>query len=219
MANRILLVSHESTLSGSPIQLVDLAIGLQERGWKPCVVTPEPGPIVEKLRTAQVEVKIEPQLLLDPALEALRVLARPCDLIIANTIATWQAIQAAHLENVPSIWYLHETLVGRRLIVQIPEIRAFLRLASALVVPTTSTMRVYEAWAGRPIDVIPYGISIPSVASFSERTDHTVFVTLGSFERRKGQDLLVEAIESLEPNIRKRARVSDGRTQSRPIIL
>lgn len=206
MGNRILLVSHESTLSGSPIQLVELAIGLQERGWKPCVVTPEPGPIVEKLRSARVEVQIEPQLLLDGGHAALRSLARSSDLIIANTIATWQAVQAANLENVRSIWYLHETLVGRRLIVQIPEIRASLKLASALVVPTTSTAAVYQAWADRPIDVIPYGISVPHVTSLSVRSDQTTFVTLGSFERRKGQDLLVESIESLEPEIRKRAR-------------
>lgn len=206
MADRILLVSHESTLSGSPIQLVDLAIGLQERGWKPSVVTPEPGPIVEKLRTARVDVMIEPQLLLDPGHAALRSFARSNDLIIANTIAAWQAIQAAHLENVPSIWYLHETLVGRRLIVQIPEIRASLRLARALVVPTASTAAVYETWAGRPINVIPYGISVPRVRSHREKSDQTVFVILGSFERRKGQDLLVEAIANLKPETRKRGR-------------
>ncbi len=203
MAGRILLVSHESTLSGAPIQLVDLAICLRQRGWEPVVVTPEEGPIAAKLRIGAVEVVVEPRLLVDPEYSALRKLTRTCKLVIANTIAAWQAIQAAHLEKVRSIWYLYETLVGHRLIVQIPEIHASLKLADALVVPTASTACVYEAWVGGRIEIIPHAIAMPKVPLASRTSDRIVFVTLGSYERRKGQDLLVEALGQLEPGLRK----------------
>ena len=205
MATRVLLVSHETTLSGAPIQLVDLAICLKQRGWDPMVAAPEGGPIAEKLRAAEVKVVLEPQLLLDPGHSALRLLTRECEVVIANTIATWQAIQAAHLEKVPAIWYLHETLVGRRLIEQISEIRPSLALADALVVPTMSTACVYEMWARRRIDVVPYGIQVPDVSCVPRTSDQTVFVTLGTYERRKGQDVLIEALGRLEPVLRARA--------------
>jgi len=202
MSARILFVSHETTLSGAPIQLVDLAICLKERGWEPIFVAPEEGPIVEKLRAAEMKVVLEPQLLLDPDHSALRALTKECEVVIVNTITTWQAIQAAHLEKVPSIWYLHETLVGRRLIQQISEIRPSLALASALVVPTRSTACVYEMWARRRPDVIPYGLAVPVVPSVPRTSDRTIFVTLGTYERRKGQDVLIEAVQHLEPAVR-----------------
>src|SRR5438046_873309 len=149
MNGRILLVSHEATLSGAPIQFADLAIYLKQHGWEPMIVVPEEGPIAQRLRTANVTVTIKPQLLLDPNHSDLRELSRGCAVVLGNTIAAWQSIQAAHLEKVPSIWYVHELLVGRRLIDQIPQIRVSLALADAPVVPSQSNAAIYEMWADR----------------------------------------------------------------------
>ena len=204
MSQRILLVSHETTLSGAPIQLVDLAIRLQQSGWQVVVAATEEGPIGKKLDFAGVKTVFEPELLLDPNLAALRRITKQSELVIANTIAAWQAVQAAHLEKVPVIWYLHETLVGRRLIEQISEIRQSLRLADMLVVPTRSTACVYEMWTNRPLEVVPYGIATPSVTPPVRNDGLISFVSLGTFERRKGQDVLVEAIGKLRPEIRAR---------------
>src|SRR2546421_1207335 len=106
---RVLFVSHETTLSGAPIQLVHLAGWLNARGWKIAIVAPEEGPVLDPVRLTGVELIFEPQLLIDPAYSALRRLAREFDLVVANTIATWEAVQAARLERTPVVWYLHET--------------------------------------------------------------------------------------------------------------
>src|SRR5256714_15662759 len=62
---RILFVSHETTLSGAPIQLVHLAGWLQERGWNILVGTPEYGPISDMLAARGVPTVVETTLLTD----------------------------------------------------------------------------------------------------------------------------------------------------------
>jgi glycosyltransferase involved in cell wall biosynthesis/GT2 family glycosyltransferase len=201
---RVLFVSHETTLSGAPIQLVHLVRWLKGAGWEVAVATPDVGPISEMLAQDGIATVMEPTLLTDLQHVKLRELCRGHDVIVANTIASWPAVRAAHLETRPVLWYLHETLVAVRLIGAISEIRPALQMATLLVTPTRQTARIYEGLTLAPIEVVPYGIPKPLVVP-GAKNDAIRFVTLGSFEPRKGQDLLLEAIHRLDPEIRRRS--------------
>ena len=200
---RVLFVSHETTLSGAPIQLVHLAGWLHERGWKILVATPDEGPITEMLAVAGVPTVVEPTLLTDLTHAWLRERCQEFDVVVANTIASWPAIRAAHLEGKSALWYLHETLVAVRLIRAIPEMASALTMADLLVTPTRQTARIYEGLTDKPIEVVPYGIPRPPVLS-SSKSDRIRFLTLGSFEPRKGQDVLAEAISKMDVAARER---------------
>ncbi|MEN3371368.1 MAG: hypothetical protein V7609_3511 [Verrucomicrobiota bacterium] len=200
---RVLFVSHETTLSGAPIQLVHLASWLHHAGWNICVVAPDEGPITEMLEAAGVATVVEPTLLTDLAHIRLRALCRDFDVTVANTIASWPAIRAAHLEDRPALWYLHETLVAVRLLRAIPEMGEALRMADLLVTPTRQTARIYEGLTHAPIEVVPYGIPRPPVLARND-TETIRFVTIGSFEPRKGQDVLLAAIAKLDGTTRAR---------------
>jgi len=202
---RVLFVSHETTLSGAPIQLVHLAGWLQERGWNILVTTPDHGPISEMLAARGVPTVVEPTLLTDLTHEGLRERCREFDVVVANTIASWPAIRAARLEGKPSLWYLHETLVAVRLIRTIREMASALTMADLLVTPTRQTARIYRGLTEAPIEVVPYGIPRPATIS-SQPNDKMRFLTLGSFEPRKGQDILAEAIGRLDAASRGRSR-------------
>jgi O-antigen biosynthesis protein len=202
---RVLFVSHETTLSGAPIQLVHLAGWLQERGWNIRVATPDHGPISEMLSARGVPTVVEPTLLTDLTHAWLRERSREFDVVVANTIASWPAIRAARLEGKPSLWYLHETLVAVRLIRAIPEMASALTMADLLVTPTRQTARIYRGLTEAPIEVVPYGIPRPRTIS-SRPNDKMRFLTLGSFEPRKGQDILAEAIAKLDAGTRARCR-------------
>lgn len=193
-------------MSGAPIQLVHLAGWLKARGWEIAVVTPEDGPVLDRVRGEAVELIFEPQLLIDPTYAALRRLAREFDLVVANTIATWEAVQAAHLERTPVVWYLHETEVGVGLMKEIHMIRPSLGLANALIVPTKTTARIYQPFTRRPIQVVPYGIPELRRAATRSSDTRTTFVTTATYESRKGQDILLEAIQQLDSKTRARAR-------------
>src|SRR5688572_7199680 len=200
---RVLFVSHETTLSGAPIQLVHLAGWLHKAGWDICVATPDHGPISEMLAAAGVGTVVEPTLLTDLEHVWLRERCREFDVTVANTIASWPAVRAAHLEKRPVLWYLHETLVAVRLIQAIPEMRTALGMADLLVTPTQQTARIYEGLTPAPIEIVPYGIPRPPILPGTE-SERLRFLTLGSFEPRKGQDVLVEAIRKLDPATRAR---------------
>lgn len=200
---RVLFVSHETTLSGAPIQLVHLTGWLRKDGWDVLVASPDRGPISEMLETAGVSTVAEPTLLTDLNHEWLRARCRDFDVVVGNTIASWPAIRAAHLEEKPALWYLHETMVAVRLIRAIPEMASALTMADLLVTPTRQTARIYQGLTETPIEIVPYGIPRPRVIASGER-DRVHFLTLGSFEPRKGQDILAEAIARLDPAIRER---------------
>ncbi|HEV2806353.1 MAG TPA: glycosyltransferase [Chthoniobacterales bacterium] len=202
---RVLFVSHETTLSGAPIQLVHLAGWLQERGWTILVATPDHGPISDMLAARGVPNVVEATLLTDLNHRWLRDHCEQFDVVVANTIAGWPAIRAAHHERKPSLWYLHETLVAVRLIRAIPEMASALTMADLLVTPTRQTARIYEGLTEAPIEVVPYGIPRPKIMAASE-SNRMRFLTLGSFEPRKGQDILAKAIARLDPTIRVRCR-------------
>src|SRR2546423_14611459 len=194
---RILFVSHETTLSGAPIQLVHLAGWMQERGWNILVALPDHGPIFEMLAARRVPTAVEATLLTDLTHTWLRERSAEFDVIVANTIASWPAIRAANLEGKPGLWYLHETLVAVRLIRAIPEMASALTMADLLVTPTRQTARIYQGLTEAPIEIVPYGIPRPATVSTSS-SEQLRFLTLGSFEPRKGQDVLAEAIGKLE---------------------
>lgn len=189
------------TLSGAPIQLAYLVQWLRARDWETTIVAPEPGPLSALL--TGVDVIYEAQLLIDPYYGALRRLAPRFDVVVANTIATWEAVQACHLERVPVIWYIHETQVGVHLMQLVHMIEPSLSLADAIVAPTRKTAAVYAPFVAKQIAVIPYGI--PEVAVACPAGERLRFVTIGTFEHRKGQDVLLAALPQLPPAVRERA--------------
>jgi glycosyltransferase involved in cell wall biosynthesis len=199
------MVSHETTLTGAPIQLLHLARAFHADGWKLQVAAPERGPISDLLAADGVPVLIHPGLLEEPEQTKLRELVADFDVVLANTIVSWNAVRAAHAENKPVVWYLHETLVAIRLIRQIAEIGPTLHLATLLVTPTDRTAQVFQGLTNTPVAVVPYGI--PTPASGSKQTgERKTFITLASIEPRKGQDILLDAIGKIPRDLAAKAR-------------
>ncbi|HEV2841311.1 MAG TPA: glycosyltransferase [Chthoniobacterales bacterium] len=191
---RVLFFSHETTLSGAPMQLLHLLPWLRDRGWAVTMAAPEAGPISDLLAAEGVETVIDGTLLTDPSQTRLREICAEFGVVVANTIVSWPAVRAASQLKVPVIWYLHETLVAIRLMGLIPEIQPTLRMADLLVTPTRRTAEIYQDLTDRPVAVVPYGIPAPPQVTLQEKGRGGTFVTLGSFEPRKGQDVLLEAI-------------------------
>jgi glycosyltransferase involved in cell wall biosynthesis len=201
----VLFVSHETTLSGAPMQLLHFLPWLRDRGWTLAFAAPEPGPISAILEAEGITTIIDQTLLSDPTQRRLREICPRFQVVVANTIVAWAAARVAFEEKIPVIWYLHETLVALRLMGVLPEIRPTLRMADLLVTPTQRTAEVYQRLTERPVLVVPYGIPIPPSRARQKKTASCNFVTLGSFELRKGQDVLVDAIALLNERIRNRS--------------
>jgi O-antigen biosynthesis protein len=191
---RVLFFSHETTLSGAPMQLLHLLPWLRNRGWAIAMAAPEPGPISNLLETEGINTVVDGTLLTDPSQTRLQEICAEFDVVVANTIVSWTAVRTAFRLRIPVIWYLHETLVAIRLMRQIPEIQPTLRMADLLITPTQRTAAIYQDLTDTPVAVVPYGIPVPPQVALKKKDNARKFVTLGSFEPRKGQDVLLEAI-------------------------
>src|SRR5438552_4028605 len=140
---RLLLFSHETTLSGAPLALYYLARWLGEHGERPVVAAPEPGPISDLLAAAGVETILDPTFLTDKKREKLEAVCADFDIVVANTLASWPVIRATRAAGRCAIWYLHETRVALELMQKIPEIQPTLQLADLLITPTRQTAGLY----------------------------------------------------------------------------
>jgi O-antigen biosynthesis protein len=179
------------------MELLHLITVLNEQGWDAVFAAPESGPIVELLKETGTRVELDGSFFVDTSREKLRVLSREFDVVVANTIVCWPAVAAAHRENIPVVWYIHETLVAARLIKQIWQISDALNMARLIVVPTRQTARVLNGATQTRIETVPYGVPDRSDFGSQPKGDLISFVALGSFEPRKGQDVLVDAIGQL----------------------
>ncbi len=209
---RLLLFFHETTWSGAPIQLLHVATWLKRNGWElaavvPKTTSPQSGAISAQLSRLGLEVFPILDWTVAPDLEALRALCVRFDLVIANTLVMWAAVRAAHEAGIPAIWYIHETLLLEWLMEISPDIRPTLALPNLLVMPTERTARLYVPLTQRPIEMVPYGIPPVTVLSKANRDRNRIhFLLLGSYEHRKGQDLLLDAIGQLPPALGARTR-------------
>ncbi|HEY2712468.1 MAG TPA: glycosyltransferase family 4 protein [Chthoniobacterales bacterium] len=208
---RLLFFFHETSWSGAPIQLYHLVTELHARGYEiaaaiPPLGAPESGPISTLLFQMGTEVFPIVDLAAPPRLIEMTKLCRHFDVVIANTLVMWSAVQASHEAGVPVIWFIHESQVAHQLLAQNPAIQPALMLADRLVMPTHRTAQLYRAFTQRAIEVVPYGIPAPKRLPSESRIDkRMIFFLLGSYERRKGQDIFLEAVAQIPADIRQRA--------------
>jgi glycosyltransferase involved in cell wall biosynthesis len=138
---------------------------------------------------------------------SFRKLLRDFDCVVANTIRTWQAVRVAQNEGVPVMWWLHETLAGDHFLRTDANLRAALPLANFVFTPTERTCAVYRPFTDQPVRRLRSGIPDIADSAFptSEQTGRIRFLLLGSIEPRKGQDIFVEAVRHLSPELQDKA--------------
>ncbi|MDQ3414230.1 MAG: glycosyltransferase, partial [Verrucomicrobiota bacterium] len=157
---RVLFFFHETTWSGAPIQLWHVVRALQARGYDVAAAVPksgaaESGPISESLAEMGAQVFPVVDLSAPPKLDELRALCRDHDVVVATTLVMWAAVESAHAECVPVIWYIHESRVAEHLLAHNPGMQPALELADLVVMPTRRTAQLYAAFTDRAIEVVP----------------------------------------------------------------
>ncbi|OYQ36914.1 hypothetical protein CHU95_02700 [Niveispirillum lacus] len=117
---RTCAVSHNLNHEGAPLSLLELTIGLKQRGiTEPMVLSPQDGPLRAKYEAAGIPVIITgPQLESTPTgwryhqpQENLVILMRGwgTEMVHANTAQTFWAIRAAEAANIPCLWNIRES--------------------------------------------------------------------------------------------------------------
>jgi glycosyltransferase involved in cell wall biosynthesis/GT2 family glycosyltransferase len=202
---RLLIVSHELSLTGAPLTLADLARYLSEHGFAITVLSPIHGQLEETFQEFGAEVIINPLVLRD-AREMLRYIGS-CDLLIANTILAARAIYAAKALSKPCIWWVHESQFGLEYAAQYPQVAGAFQAADVLGFPTQATAELYANHTSeKQIEILHPGLdtkklspNYPFTLGEVNGTKMTL-VNVASYEPRKGQDVLVKSLDQLPEN-------------------
>lgn len=204
----ILLVSHDLSLSGAPILLLQLATHFRARGHFVTVISPLDGELSAAYRARGIPVIVDATISGQPDGQTAKLMAA-FDLILANTIVAWPSVQVAEASGTPVLWLLHESMAGREMALANPAIVRALAAADDVVFACAATRRLYEDLGdGDHFHVIPYGTRAPEPAADVVRDPaRFTVVHIGSIEPRKGQDLLIDAVARLPNELRVRLDV------------
>jgi glycosyltransferase involved in cell wall biosynthesis len=192
---RVLVISHEYSLSGAPIALFHLLTRLSGR-VDFLVASPSDGPLGAAFLERGINALVVPNILNDESISSK--LLDSYDALLANTLLSYTPIHAAAKAEKPALWFIHEGQVGHKFLEATPKMAAALPLASQVVVPCRFSRDLYAPWLGqRQAVVIPYGVEALVPAAPPSAGHPVQMLQLGSFEPRKGQDVALAAFRRL----------------------
>ena len=209
---RVLLVSHELTVTGAPNSLLRQARYFLGAGCKVDVWTLAGG----DLQARYEEAGLKPELVANDrrAIEAKWAeCPRRYDLVICNTICTYKVVDVLRRRRVPVVWFIRETkLLDEESWLNQDFDRVFRSFRNLY------TVSEYNAAIVR--DYNPHvrivRNSVPDVfTGFSPSADKVRFGFIGSFIPVKGLDVLVEAFRRVHAAFPATEPRASGRSSTR----
>ena len=194
-----LLISHELSMTGAPVALLEMAEQLKEMGTTAVVTCPSDGPLREETESRGIPAVIIPQLFEEGTLSDIADLF---DFIVVNTLVCCPAVRELNGADIPVLWWIHETeeaygnctdIMPAVLLSNITTVTASPRAGAFL----KKHRPLYEA------EELLYAIPDFYTSGENKRTGKkadggvVTFALIGTLEPRKGQDILLDAINTL----------------------
>jgi glycosyltransferase involved in cell wall biosynthesis len=203
----VLLVSHDLSLSGAPIMLLQLCRQLMNEGFFVTVICEKDGPARDMFLAAGAPVIIDSLLLRQH--DSFIRFARNFDHVVCNTIITWPVVRQIS-PLVDTLWWIHEA----ELIVSMQYIPGFVEtfsMVEKVIAPSEYSLQFIHPYHPRAKKIY-YGypdirVDSPQPASRSEHADKLTFTLVGSIEPRKGQDVLIQALSRLSPEVLRQVEI------------
>ena len=199
-----LLLSHDLTLGGPAIALYHMARVLRARGDKVVFASTLDGPLRNILISEGIPVIVDVNLQIETMREAEWTAG--FSRIVCNTI-NFYVFLSDRDTKVPIVWWLHDSSffydgVDKQILsglnrenMQVYAVGPVARRALAQFLPDIE------------IGDLIYGVA-DEAASYVKRNDGNrkiCFVTIGYIEARKGQDILVRALQNISKEVREKA--------------
>jgi glycosyltransferase involved in cell wall biosynthesis len=218
------MIGPSLQLDGAPISQYELAIGLSSLGFVVDVVSPIDGPLRKRYANSSVGTSVRPELACSPIVPAWyeRDVQRLADLmrssqpalVVASTIDSFCAIDAARIAGIPSIWNIRESEPWQeRLADRHPAIAsralACLSYPASLIFVAAASRRAWSKFAPDHRSHVIYNAphqSVPTAEPHDPLLVRTALgldskeklvVSVGTICERKGQADLAQALSHL----------------------
>jgi len=226
---KLLLVSHEMQLGGAPIVLAEYARHFKQAcGYDVHFASPTNGPLRQRLEEAGIPIHIlgtgmhldalsEGQLQRSLREIGERIGLGNFDLVVANTVTAYWAVEMARLFSKPAVWHIHESLKPQEYetavgVTRLPLFRRAFAHAHSVVFQSDSTLDLYRSHnmagnflkinGGLPVERIETFRASHSRSDLRKKygipEDRIVVSLIGVTSERKGQHIFVDAIAKLQ---------------------
>jgi len=198
----VLLISHDLSESGAPRVLLNIAEILIANGCFVTVISPLDGPVRSKLIKAGCAVVVDELAL--SAHKSVIDFAKNYDFVIGNTILSAQTTSVVACYTNTCI-YIHETDVLIDLLKEVKVVEQLKSIKNVLVGSPISQ----NILKNNEIDaqLMHYGIDAISKVKSIKSDDIIRIGVFGSYESRKGQDLLLNAYKSLSIELKEKIKI------------
>lgn len=205
--NTILLVSHEMSLSGAPFAVLNLALVLKKNGWQTVIVSPEDGCIGAYAADHGIPSMYIPNLYRAGFISAIKDLFA---IVMANTIVSAPVVKELDGTDTPVMWWIHETATSYTMETAKELPRKLSDNVHVCCAGTYARSLLASRFPGYSIENLPCSVkdTTPDPSQTDTRLgvlseERRTFICVGLIERRKGQDILLEAIDMLPDNVRE----------------
>lgn len=204
---KIIFFSHELTLTGAPLVLLNFAKEAKKQGYYAVIISPVDGPLRAEAEKVGILVVVIPGLLQK---NYLYDLCYPFNLVVACTIVSAPVIKALDGRDIPVIWWIHEALASYHegAVIELP---ASLSNNIHVYCVCDYSEKCLKTYRNYHLDgLLPYymeefnsklninNFSLPGIEG------KLVFAMVGTMEHRKGHDILAAAIRKLPDDIREK---------------
>jgi len=195
--NKVLLVSHNSNLSGAPISLAQLARYLPSFGFSPLYLLPKPGPLEKMLKSWRINYKILKRF--NAVFDYICIIKRenPALIHVNSLVKTWPVLVSRLLKK-PVIWHVREYLGNKKIYAKLIHL-----LSDCVVLISQEQFRLFNGM--KKAVRIPNGVDITQFENVQpvnilpkDTNARTIVTYLGSIELRKGLIILAKAAELLK---------------------
>lgn len=199
----LLLVCHDLTMSGAPIMLYDTCKTLLENGYFTVLCCAKDGPLRKRYQQLGVTVIIDELILREHP--SFYQFARNFDAIICNTVVNWPVVKQMQA-TVKTIWWLQEAQVLLPYL-QNPDFVSTLRQAKHLVGVSDYSISYFRDYNPHYTKIYNACEDFHGSLPAHEPNETLIFSIIGSIEHRKGQDVLLNALNYLDEDVMQRIEV------------
>ena len=205
----ILFVTHELTRTGAPVQLLNMIKAtIDELNYFPTIVSPVDGPMKEDFLNMGATVLIDQELAITA--ENMDEYARNYDLIVVNTMAE-PCIRVVNelKDTIPNIlWWIHEGTYAFGLFKK--WLDKSLNKKATIYCASEYSQEILDEYSEEyKSKILRCGVEdfVASDDTSSVSDDFVRFITVGTVEWRKGQDLLLDAAKLLDAELLKKIKI------------